>query len=189
MIRSESIMIALVLGGGCRGDPRSEPPPAPSRAPVEDEASEQSSTMQDPAADLQAPEDVVEKPPMTTPETNVPPPLGPPLSTDAVVPSFRRWWATFSGDQLTSHPLRATLDERVATGGTVRAEACDTLAEHVRERAPKGSPELLHGDPASLDGRTDRCWWLHHDGMLGPGLGAALASDGRVLAVWIVVEG
>jgi hypothetical protein len=71
----------------------------------------------------------------------------------------------------------------------VKAEACDELAEHVSARAPVGSPELLFGDPSALRGRTDRCWWLHHDGLLSTGLGAALASDGRVLVVWVVLEG
>jgi hypothetical protein len=115
---------------------------------------------------------------------------GPPLAADAVAPAFGRWWVPWSKAQLAAHPLRVTLDEHVASGKpTVRSEACDELAEHVRERAPAGSPELLHGDPSALLGRTDRCWWLHYDGIMGPGLGAALTTHGRVLVVWIVLEG
>lgn len=122
---------------------------------------------------------------MTTP----PAAPGPPLSATDVVPTFQRWWKAWSPEHLASHPLRVTLDERVAAGGRAKQEACDVLAEHVSERAPTGSPELLLGDPAALRGRGDRCWWLHHDGMMGPGLGAALASDGTALVVWIVSEG
>ena len=108
---------------------------------------------------------------------------------DAVVPHFQRWWKVWSSEHLATHPLVATLDERVAAGGHAKQEACDVLAEHIAERAPAGSPARLFGDPAALRGRSSRCWWLHHDGMMGPGLGAALASDGTVLVVWIVSEG
>lgn len=108
---------------------------------------------------------------MPTPDPSSAPPLGSMLAPDAAVPTFRRWWATWSGEHLAANPLRDRLDELVARGGTARTEACDVLAEHARERAPVGSSELLYGDPAALLGRTDRCWWLHHDGMMGPGLG------------------
>ena len=126
---------------------------------------------------------------MTTTNPPTPAPAGPPLAAEAVVPHFQRWWKAWSGEHMATHPLKATLDERVAAAGTVRSEACDVLAEHVSARAPAGSPELLFGDPAALRGRSDRCWWVHHDGMMGAGLGAALASDGRVLVVWVVLEG
>lgn len=128
-----------------------------------------------------------------TPPTPAPPPShtppGPPLAAAEVAPAFQRWWAPWSSEHLRAHPLKQGLDERVAAGGHAKPQACDALAEHVTERAPAGSPELLYGDPAALRGRGDRCWWLHHDGMMGPGLGAALASDGTVLVVWIVSEG
>lgn len=172
----------LCFAGGCRGEAAapSEPPPAPGAAapsaPVEASA---------PARETP------KEPPMTTTPvpSSEPASPGPALAAEAVVPHFQRWWAAWSKEHLAAHPLRVTLDERVAAGGTSKPQACDALAEHVRERAPLGSPELLHGDPAALRGRTDRCWWLHHDGMMGPGLGAALASDGQVLAVWVVREG
>lgn len=125
---------------------------------------------------------------MTTP-TASPPPPGPPLAAADVVPAFQRWWTPWSSEHLAAHPLKARLDELVTAGGHAKQEACDVLAEHVAARAPAGSPELLLGDPAVLRGRSERCWWLHHDGMIGAGLGAALAADGTVLVVWIVSEG
>lgn len=173
--------MAMVLVGGCRGETApSEPPKAGEPAPSE----------LAPAKAPAPPSEQSEPTPMTTtPPSPEPEPPGPPLAAEAVVPHFQRWWKAWSRGHLASHPLRATLDERVAVGGTVKAEACDALADHVKARAPAGSPELLHGDPAALRGRSDRCWWLHHDGMMGPGLGAALGSDGRVLVVWVVLEG
>lgn len=126
--------------------------------------------------------------PTATPRAANEPP-GPPLAAAQVVPTFQRWWKPWSSEHLAAHPLEDRLDELVAAGGHAKQEACDVLAEHVAARAPTGSPELLLGDPAVLRGRGDRCWWVHHDGMMGPGLGAALASDGTVLVVWIVSEG
>lgn len=173
--------IVVTIAGGCRGEAAapSEPPPASAAAPSPSPAKTEPAASKAPA-----------EPPMTTPEPSPEPASpGPPLAPEAVAPHFQRWWAAWSKEHLAAHPLRATLDERVAAGGTVKAQGCDALAEHVQARAPLGSPELLHGDPAALRGRTDRCWWLHHDGMMGAGLGAALASDGRVLVVWVVLEG
>jgi hypothetical protein len=188
MILRRGIAIGVVLAGGCRGEtaPVSEPPPAATRGPSPSAAPQEREPTRAEADG--------KEPTMTTPEPSpapdtAPVPLGPPLAAGEVAPAFQRWWATWSSEHLAAHPLRARLDERVKAGGNAKAEACDVLAEHVRGRAPVGSPELLYGDPAALLGRSDRCWWLHHDGMMGAGLGAALASDGRVLAVWVVLEG
>lgn len=173
--RCSAAVMLLVITGGCRGEPAapSEPPKATT-----------------PAAGPSPATTKKDEPMPTTPApTAAPEPLGPALAAEAVAPAFGRWWAAWSKEHLATHPLRATLDERVAAGGTVKAHACDELAAHAHERAPVGSAELLYGNPAALRGRTDRCWWLHHDGMMGPGLGAALASDGRVLVVWVVREG
>jgi hypothetical protein len=166
----------VVLAAACRGEVApSEPPPA--TAPAE------------PTAASAGVEPRKEEATVTAPSHPDPPPPGPALAPEAVVPHFQRWWATWTKEHLATHPLRVTFDERVAAGGTVKAEACDVLAEHVAERAPAGSPELLYGDPSALRGRSDRCWWLHHDGMLSAGLGAALGRDGQVLVVWVVLEG
>lgn len=136
-----------------------------------------------------------ESTPMTSPTVPTPPSadvepfvLKPMLAAEEVVPTFQRWWSSWSKAQLAGHPLQATLDERVAAGGTVRSEACGWLVAHVRERAPEGSPERLLWDDAAIT-QDARCWWIHHDGMMGPGLGAVLTSHGRVAAVWVVREG
>ena len=159
-----TIAIAVALGGGCRGETT-----APSAPPQTDTAAHPKETL------------------VTTPPKNPEP--GPPLTADTVVPHFQRWWKQWSSEHLAAHLQKATLDERVAAGAAAKLEACAVLAAHVEERAPVGSPELLFGDPATLRGRGDRCWWLHHDGLMGPGLGSVLASDGTVLVVWVVREG
>jgi hypothetical protein len=193
-IRSSIIVIGLVLGG-CRGEsaPAIEPPTR--LGPAHDDAIVGSEVRDAATPDAVDPADDARqtssdgRPESPAPEERSPPPVGTPLASDAIAASFRRWWVTFSRDQLASHPDREWLDQRVDATTTPRARSCDELAEHVRQRAPAGSPELLYGDASALEGRTDRCWWLHHDGMLDSGLGAALGSDGRVLAVWIVLEG
>lgn len=158
------IVIVVAIAGGCRGEttaPRELPPP-------------------------KAPPSASEETRVTTPPRS---PESGPLAADAVVPHFQRWWKRWSSQHLAADPRRTTLDERVAAGGAARSTACDVLATHVEERAPAGSPELLLGDPATLRGRGGQCWWLHHDGLMGPGLGSALAEDGTVLVVWVVREG
>ena len=178
MIRRQGVLasVLVVAGlGGCRGEAAA--PSEPPKAVVGSGA---------PPITKEAPMTTVSPIPEPEPE---PEPAGVPLTAEAVTPHFQRWWSKWSPEHLASNPLRVTLDERVAAGGTVKAEACEVLADHVSARAPTGSAELLFGDPAALRGRTDRCWWLHHDGMMGAGLGAALASDGRVLVVWVVLEG
>jgi hypothetical protein len=122
--------------------------------------------------------------PSPTPE-----PVGAPIGREQVVETFQRWWTPWSLERLATHPLRAQLDALVAAGATLTSDSCDRLAAHIDERAPSGSPELLFGDTARLREGAETCWWLHHDGMMGPGLGAALASDGQVWVVWIVSEG
>ena len=169
-----SMMIA------CRGDAAapSEPPKAAGGEP----SSGAATPAPTPAAEAS----------MTTPDPDPPPgdvAPGPPLAAADVGPAFQRWWTPWSKEHLATHPLKDRLDELAARGGTVKEQACDALADHVADRAPAGSPERLLGDPAALRGRGERCWWLHHDGLMGPGLGAALASDGTVRVVWIVSEG
>jgi hypothetical protein len=188
MIHS-GVAIAIVLAGaaGCRGDASAPSEPPRDVGAAEAGAGEAKAREAEPSAQGTQTTETKEASVTTTPPT--PEPAGPPLSTEAVVPQFQRWWKTWSVDAMAGHPLKARVDELVAAGGTVKAEACDVLADHVTERAPMGSAELLFGDPAALRGRGDRCWWVHHDGMLSAGLGAALASDGRVLAVWVVLEG
>lgn len=163
-------LLALALVG-CRTDATgsSEPGSLEPVEPSRDDASEPEPTATEPAP---------------TPEL-----AAPPIARDQVVATFQRWWTPFSNAQLTSHPLRAQLDALAAAGGTPKQDACERLASHVDERAPAGSPALLHGAAARLREQDQPCWWLHHDGMMGPGLGAVLASDGRVLVVWIVSEG
>jgi hypothetical protein len=112
-----------------------------------------------------------------------------PLAASDVIPTFKHWWKEWAPEHLASHPLKAKLDELVAMGGRAKQVECEALANQVDERAPSGSPELLLGDAVKLRGSTGQCWWLHHDGLTGPGLGAALAADGTVLAVWIISEG
>jgi hypothetical protein len=180
MIRS-ALALVIGLAAGCRGETA-----APSEPPKAATAEAGRGAAKAPEAE---PERAPEEAPVTTTNPPTPERTGPSLSTEAVVPHFQRWWKEWSAERMATHPLRGRLDELVAAGGTVKAEACDVLAEHVSTRAPVGSPELLLGDPAALRGRSDRCWWVHHDGMMGAGLGAALASDGRVLAVWVVLEG
>lgn len=177
---------------GCRGDAAAPSEPPKSDVPKRDAPRSEvavtnasAANAREPAADPGASEEAA----VTTTRPPTPAPEGPPLAADAVVPHFQRWWKVWSSEHLATHPLVATLDERVAAGGHAKQEACDVLAEHIAERAPAGSPARLFGDPAALRGRSSRCWWLHHDGMMGPGLGAALASDGTVLVVWIVSEG
>ncbi len=166
-------IVALLALVGCRSDATgpSEPGSPPPVEPRRDAASEP------PTSEPEAPH-------ATEPEH-----AGPPISREQVVATFQRWWTPFSNAQLTSHPLRAQLDALAAAGGTPKQDACERLAGHVDERAPAGSPALLHGATARLREQDEPCWWLHHDGMMGPGLGAVLASDGRVLVVWIVSEG
>ena len=172
------MVLVGLLASGCRGEAAapSEPPKAGEAAKPAESSPEGTQTTK-------------EAPVTTTTPSPEPEPAGPPMAAEAVVPHFQRWWKTWSAEHLVGNPLRDRLDARVAAGGTVKSEACEVLAEHVKARAPVGSPELLFGDPAALHGRTDRCWWLHHDGMMSTGLGAALASDGRVLVVWVVLEG
>jgi hypothetical protein len=190
MIR-RAVVLAVVLASGCRDEATapSEPPKAAEAGkPAEPaEPSSPGKTREaEPSAGTQT---TKEASVTTTPPSAEPEPAGPPMAAEAVVPHFQRWWKTWSGEHLVGNPLRDRLDKRVAAGGKVKSEACEVLADHVKARAPVGSPELLFGDPAALRGRTDRCWWLHHDGMMSTGLGAALASDGRVLVVWVVLEG
>ncbi len=185
--RSRARVPALALAwglvaAGCRGEPTR------TASGVEAPATGHEAGRR--AAEAPAPP---EPTPMTRPAAPTPPPAdaeppGPPLAAEEVVPTFRRWWAPWSKAQLAGHPLQATLDERVAAGGTVRSEACGWLEAHVRERAPEGSPERLYWDLAKI-AQDAPCWWIHHDGMMGPGLGAALTRDGRVAAVWVVREG
>lgn len=183
MIRSgRALAIVIALAAGCRGETAPSEPPKPATA----EAGPGAAKVPEPEPEpVRAPEEA----PVTTTNPSTPERTGPSLSTEAVVPHFQRWWKEWSAERMATHALRGRLDELVAAGGTVKPEACDVLAEHVSTRAPVGSPELLFGEPDALRGRTDRCWWVHHDGMMGAGLGAALASDGRVLAVWVVLEG
>jgi hypothetical protein len=159
-----SVALAVVLAGGCRGETAVPGDPPANPAPSHQEA-------------------------RVTATPTKPQPSGPALAAEAVVPHFQAWWKTWSSEHLVGHPLKARLDERVAAGGTAKEEACDVLAAHVEERAPAGSQELLYGDPAALRRAGERCWSVHHDGMMGPGLGGALANDGAVLAVWVVLEG
>lgn len=187
----KGVAMAVVLGG-CRGEMAT-----PSEAPKAATAPSQSAAEDREAVPNEASEETVVTSPRPSPPPEsssspepspLPEPPGPPLAAADVVPHFQRWWKVWSSENLTN-PRKATLDARVAARGTVEAEACDVLGEHVKKHAPVGSPELLFGDPAALLGRGDRCWWVHHDGRIGPGVGAALASDGTVLVVWVVLEG
>jgi hypothetical protein len=179
MIRRATVL-AVVLAGGCRGEASapSEPPKAAEAAKTAETAEPAESAAKAREAESSAEGTQTKEASVTTTPPS-PEPAGPPLAAEAVVPHFQRWWKAWSPEHLATNPLQARLDELVAAGGTVKAQACDVLADHVEERAPTGSPELLYGTPAALRGRTDRCWWLHHDGMMGAGLGAALASDVR----------
>ena len=187
MIRSSGALasvLAVACLGGCRGEVAApiEPPKA---AVSEPSPRKQPDEHAPPLAGTQEPS--MTTPPRAPRPANEPP--GPPLAAADVVPTFQRWWNAWAPEHLASHPLRDRFDELVAADGHAKPQACDELAEHVSARAPAGSPERLFGDPAALRGRGDRCWWLHHDGMMGAGVGAALASDGTVLVVWIVSEG
>jgi hypothetical protein len=185
MIRS-GLALVLALAAGCRGETAapSEPPKAAAKTEADREPDHGAAKVPETEAE-RAPEEA----PVTTTTPPIPERNGPSLSAEAVVPHFQRWWKEWSAAHMATHPLKGRLEELVATGGTVKSQACDVLAEHVSTRAPMGSPELLFGDPDALRGLGDRCWWVHHDGMMGAGLGAALAIDGRVLAVWVVLEG
>jgi hypothetical protein len=188
MIR-RAVVLAMVLASGCRGEAAapSEPPKASAAAKPAEPSRAGETREAEPSPEVT--QTTKEASVTTTPPSPEPEPAGPPMAAEAVVPHFQRWWKTWSAEHLASNPLQARLDGRVAAGGTVKTQACEELADHVSARAPAGSPELLFGDPAALRGRADRCFWLHHDGMMSTGLGAALASDGTVLVVWVVLEG
>jgi hypothetical protein len=186
MIR-RAVVLAVMLAAGCRGGAAAPSEPLTAAGAAEPSGSMEKARKVEPRAE--GTQRTKEASVTTTPPSPEPEPAGPPLAAEAVVPHFQRWWKPWSNEHLAANPLKEELDERVAAGATAKSEACEQLAAHVSARAPVGSPELLFGDPAALHGRTDRCWWLHHDGMMSTGLGAALASDGRVLVVWVVLEG
>jgi len=186
MIRRKiAIAIAVVLAGACRGEAAapSEPPKA---VGVVAEPAGSSKEARELEPSVEGTQTTKEASVTTTPPS--PEPLGPAMAADAVVAHFQRWWKPWSDEHLATNPLKARLDERVAAGGTVNTKACDELADHVSARARAGSV-VLFGNPSALHGRSDHCWWVHHDGMMTTGLGAALASDGKVLVVWVVLEG
>ena len=112
------------------------------------------------------------------------------LEKEQVVPHFQKFWTGLRAAQRGGDPLAARLDELVNTGKPhVQKQECFDYWEHVSLRVTPGDPELLMGDLPALKIRSGSCWTLHYDGMMGPGLGAALSPDGTALLVWIVAEG
>ena len=112
------------------------------------------------------------------------------LQKDQVTAALQSFWPSFHASKLSDHPLAARLDELVKEGAPqVKKQACSAYAQHVGERLAPSAPELLLGELKTLQGRSGDCWTLHYDGMMGPGLGAALTLDGEVLFVWIIAEG
>ncbi|MFC2171355.1 hypothetical protein ACFLU6_01835 [Acidobacteriota bacterium] len=112
------------------------------------------------------------------------------LKQEQVVPHFQKLWKDLHAVQLQGHPLAARLNELVTTNKPrLLQQECTAYGTFVSERVASGDPELLLGDLAALKNLTGKCWTLHYDGLMGPGLGAAMAPDGEVLLIWIVAEG
>jgi hypothetical protein len=108
---------------------------------------------------------------------------------EEAITRFRAEWPRLASasSERTSDANRLVNSPRVPPQAILRADVeqqlqlIDRLGDH---------PELyLHGTITDLDG-VGPVWVVTYDGMLSPGLGAALTRDtGEVLLIWVVPEG
>ncbi len=87
-------------------------------------------------------------------------------------------------------PRLGAADRRRAEGLLERKPAVERVScrDARRTIAATDPPPPLHGSLAALE-RAGDCWILRWDGLLGLGLGAAVAPDGDVLLAWWMPEG
>lgn len=87
-------------------------------------------------------------------------------------------------------PHLGAADRRRAEGLLERKPAVERVSCRDARRAitTTDPPPPLHGSFAALD-RDGDCWILRWDGLLGLGLGGAVAPDGAVLLAWWMPEG
>ena len=136
-------------------------------------------------------EPAIAAPPVDNPIAQSPPPMNTAAQVTLETPEqaiarFRGEWPRFASAPGAADANALVTSPQIPPQAVLRADV--QQQRELLDRLGDSEELYVHGTITDLDG-VGPVWVVTYDGMLGPGLGAALTRSGQVLLVWIVPEG